>query len=316
MEVGAVITAAGMSSRMKDFKPLMYIGNIRILERVILNFRHAGIENIAVVTGYRSDDIEKYSRHMGVTYIKNTAYQSSKMFDSAMMGLEFLKGRCDRIFLCPVDVPLFMTETVQKLLRKRGDLLVPSYRGRAGHPILLSGEIVERLGQYDGKGGMKGAVDCGFLIPETVEVNDPGILYDADTQDDYQMLLEYHNRQMWHPQIRLTLEKETKFFGPGTAQLMTLIHSEGSVKEACIKMGISYSKGWKMISTVENTLGNSLVLRQQGGNNGGAATLTPAGIQFLETYKKYESRVKKLAEEEFQIFFGQGIVLENNTEEK
>ena len=50
MRYGAVIVAAGMSRRMKDFKQLMKIGDMTFAERVITNFQRAGVQDIVIVT--------------------------------------------------------------------------------------------------------------------------------------------------------------------------------------------------------------------------------------------------------------------------
>lgn len=68
MKTGAVIAAAGMSSRMMQFKQLMKIGNRTMAERVIMNFRRAGIEEIAIVTGYRCDQMEKSCAGLGLHF--------------------------------------------------------------------------------------------------------------------------------------------------------------------------------------------------------------------------------------------------------
>ena len=44
------------------------------------------------------------------------------------------------------------------------------------------------------------------------------------------------------PSIRLTLEKEERFFGPGVADLLELVEEKGSIQGACSEMGMSYSK--------------------------------------------------------------------------
>ncbi len=41
-----------MSARMKDFKQLMKIGDLTMAERVVVNFRQAGVNDIVMVTGY------------------------------------------------------------------------------------------------------------------------------------------------------------------------------------------------------------------------------------------------------------------------
>ena len=64
MRYGAVIAAAGMSTRMKQFKQLMKIGDMSIAERVIVNFRRAGVQDIVMVTGHNAEALEKALRDL------------------------------------------------------------------------------------------------------------------------------------------------------------------------------------------------------------------------------------------------------------
>ena len=54
MKTGAVVVAAGMSSRMNDFKPMMKIGSITIINRVIITLKQAGVDIVVVITGFQS----------------------------------------------------------------------------------------------------------------------------------------------------------------------------------------------------------------------------------------------------------------------
>lgn len=47
--IGAVITVAGLSSRMQDYKPLMLLGNKLVINHVIDNFRNIGISYIPLI---------------------------------------------------------------------------------------------------------------------------------------------------------------------------------------------------------------------------------------------------------------------------
>ena len=58
MTAGAIVTAAGRSSRMGDFKPLMKIGGISVAERVVMTLREAGIGEIVVITGRNAEELE------------------------------------------------------------------------------------------------------------------------------------------------------------------------------------------------------------------------------------------------------------------
>ena len=87
MKTAALIVAAGMSTRMAQFKQLMKIGSRTMAERVIVNFQQAGITEIVMVTGYRSDQLEKELRSFGITFLRNPRYETTQMFDSAKIGL-------------------------------------------------------------------------------------------------------------------------------------------------------------------------------------------------------------------------------------
>ena len=68
MEIGAVIVAAGMSSRMGDFKPMLSIGEISVAQRVVATLRQAGAERVVVVTGYNADELERHLARSGPFY--------------------------------------------------------------------------------------------------------------------------------------------------------------------------------------------------------------------------------------------------------
>ena len=60
MKTGAVVVAAGMSSRMNDFKPMMKNGSITIINRVITTLKQAGVDIVVVITGFQSKMLEKH----------------------------------------------------------------------------------------------------------------------------------------------------------------------------------------------------------------------------------------------------------------
>ena len=193
MKFGAVITAAGMSTRMNQFKQLMNVGGpdgLTMAEQVVTNFLEAGITDIVVVTGFRSDEVEAALEKYRITFINNPDYRTTQMFDSVKLGLSVLQNRCDKIFFCPVDIPFFKSETVKKLMQQEAELVYPSYNMKKGHPVLISSSLVQKLLEYKGQGGLKGALnECGcktFFLT----VDDEAILYDADTRADFEKLIK------------------------------------------------------------------------------------------------------------------------------
>lgn len=303
MSTGAVIVAAGMSSRMGEFKPLLTIGSISIVKRIVATLKQAGIDKIVMVTGYNADSLERHLAGNGLIFLRNEDYSRTQMFDSAKIGLEYLADKCNKILFTPVDIPLFTVKTVTTLLDSEAELACPVFKGEAGHPVIFSSSVAKYLLQDSGESGLKGAFSrCGVDMTEII-VDDEGILHDADTPQDYKNLLEYHNRQLARPLINVTIARETPFFDSKTAVLLSLIEETGSVRMACERMQISYSHGWNTLRTLENQMQKSIVSRNQGGAGGGNSSLTEDGKELLLQYTQYESWIREQAAEQFPTFF-------------
>ncbi len=300
MQIGAVIVAAGMSSRMGDFKPMLNIGSISIAQRIVATFHQAGVTKIVVVTGYNAQLLERHLANNGLVFLRNENYASTQMFDSAKIGLSWLKDKCDRILFTPVDIPLFTAMTVTSLIESGAELACPVCEGRTGHPLLISASLAEHLLEDGGEGGMQGAISrCGTEMT-LVPVEDPGVLHDADTPDDYKVLLRYHNEQLIRPEIWVSLARERPFFDDKPSMLLALVDETGSVRSACQRMQISYSSGWNALRRLESQLGMPLVHRTQGGSHGSHSELTQSAEKLLTYYEQLSDTLRKKAEELFE----------------
>ena len=92
MQTAALIVAAGMSSRMGDFKPMLSIGSITIAQRVVATFHQAGIRRIVMVTGFNAVTLERHLSGSGVIFLRNENYENTQMFDSVKIGMGYLRG--------------------------------------------------------------------------------------------------------------------------------------------------------------------------------------------------------------------------------
>ena len=156
MRIGAVIVAAGMSSRMGDFKPMLNIGSISIAQRIVATFHQAGVDRIVVITGHNAQQLERHLANNGIVFLRNEAYASTQMFDSAKIGLSYLKDKCDRILFTPVDIPLFTAMTVAALLRSKAELACPVCKGRTGHPLLIGSSLLDGIQPTAERAGSRG----------------------------------------------------------------------------------------------------------------------------------------------------------------
>jgi molybdate transport system regulatory protein len=90
---------------------------------------------------------------------------------------------------------------------------------------------------------------------------------------------------------------ESRFFGPGRAELLELIDTQGSVSKASKTMGMSYKKAWDMVTDLNTRSPEPFVLLQKGGSKGGSAELTEFGRKFLKQFQELERKLRIIAKE-------------------
>ena len=313
-KLAAVVLAAGVSSHKGNFKPMLSVDGQTLIQRVIAAMRKAGAESIVVVTGYKREVLEEHLADAGVIFVHNAAYYETQMLDSLLLGLMALPPEVERVLICPADLPLIKPQTIQALLATAGDFVRPSYQGTTGRPIIVSPHLLQTLREYRGDGGIRAAIDFCGIIPVDVPVDDPGIILDDhDIRDEYAALLKYHRQMTDMPQplqldLQIGLQAETAFWGPDCAQFLELIQTTGSMLNACQCMHMSYSRGWRMINEIERQLGYPLILRSQGGSNGGGSELTPMGKQFLASFQKMQEEIREESQAIFARYFPSGYL--------
>lgn len=300
---GGVIAAVRKIFEKDKSEPLLKVGSISVIKRIVLTFQRAGINPIVVVTGYESYEIERDLASFGVIFLKNEDYENSQMFDYAKIGLDYLKDKCDQVIFNPANIPMFSPGTIESMLNYNQKVVSPSYNGKSGHPILIASELIPEILKYDGDMGMRGAIQKIGVKRKWVDVEDEGILHNTDDIHRLDYLLEKHNKDMIHSFIRISIEKESLFFDSRTKLLLLLIQDTHSVRNACRQMALSYSKAWNMINYMEKELGYEVVERKHGGKNGGKTYLTKEGAEFLEKYEVFEENVRQFAKNEFDRLF-------------
>ena len=177
---------------MGAFKPLLDLAGKTLIEHVIGHFSQFGCEPILVVTGRDAQLLEdflteKFSNR--ISFVRNPDYAASDMFASVKLGLKALPADCSGTFLTPADIPLFDAALLTKMAAVPAPVVRPSYKGKAGHPVLVRKSVWSRILSYRGEGGLKGALQNE---PQAfVEADHEGILLDADTPADFRRLREF-----------------------------------------------------------------------------------------------------------------------------
>lgn len=300
---GGIIVAAGKTTGSHELHPLLKIGSISVVKRIVLTFQQVGISPIVVITGYEAEEIEHDLADYGVIFLRNTKYENSQMFDSAKIGLEFLQNKCDQVIFNPVNIPMFTPETIDRMMECGHQVISPSYHGKSGHPLLIHVSLIPAILNYNGEMGMRGAIESSGADRQWMDIDDEGVLHDTDDIERLDQLLKKHNKQILHPFLKISIEKESLFFNSRTKLLLILIQETHSVRSACRHIALSYSKAWNMLNQLEKELGYAVIQRQHGGSNGGKTYLTPQGLDFLGKFQQFEQNVRQYAKDEFERLF-------------
>ena len=93
-----------------------------------------------------------------------------------------------------------------------------------------------------------------------------------------------------------------KFMGIGVLWVLQKTRELGSLRAAASDLGISYSKVYRMIVTLEDNLGVKVVERRKGGSDRSGATLTEFGERFADVYDRFQNECKALLNEPFVKF--------------
>lgn len=175
-----VILAAGAAKRMGKNKLLLPLGGEPLLFRTISIFMPF-CESIYVITGYYHDDLKPLLQTIPkVKCIYNPDYEMG-MFTSVQCGASHVRSD---FFVIPGDMPFVTKETLIALKESYGKLRIPTFNDRKGHPIYIEKELAESIiaaPQSESLRWIKEKYEITY-----VKVNDEGILYDIDTQKDYE----------------------------------------------------------------------------------------------------------------------------------
>jgi molybdenum cofactor cytidylyltransferase len=187
-EIWAIILAAGESKRMGFPKMLLDFNGSTMLEIVIRSVKNSAVSNILVVLGaYRNELVEMVAKQ-NVNYCYNDNYKDG-MLSSVKCGFGNLPADFDAVLIFQGDQPLISPEVVNMLITSfrtsvKG-IVIPVHNGIRGHPILIDKKYRNDIVNLDASEGLRALAHLFSDDVLEVEVNDPGILRDFDTYEEY-----------------------------------------------------------------------------------------------------------------------------------
>jgi molybdenum cofactor cytidylyltransferase len=192
--VGAIILAAGRSTRMGEAKQLLRMGESTVLDQTLAHVRGAGVDEIVLVLGFSAQTIRErlpISVIEGLKVVVNQAYEQG-MASSLREGLSALDPQTDAALIVLADQPFIRSDTLNRIVeehrRTRAQIVIPLYRGFRGNPVLLDRSVFPKVMALDGDIGCRAIFGSHLEGIVKVEVDDVGILLDIDNKDDYERL--------------------------------------------------------------------------------------------------------------------------------
>jgi molybdenum cofactor cytidylyltransferase len=188
-EICAIILAAGKSERMGTNKLLLPFQGKPMIHIVVDHVMASGIAPIWIVTGAFRSDMLAALAGLPVRQCYNPDYEQG-MFTSVQCGFRQIPSTADAAVLFLGDQPLIPGEVTRRLIgeyaRTGKGILIPKYRGKRGHPVLIDKKYAQVIDNLVPDKGLHSLFDQYPEDIQEVEVMAPGILRDIDTRQDYE----------------------------------------------------------------------------------------------------------------------------------
>ena len=193
----AVIMAGGMGKRFAAGYKLVAPIQGKPLIRLAAENALSVFSRVILVTGYRADLVYEVVKDLPLTICHNSLWGEGQS-TTVKCGLRALRNEVpEGVCLIPGDQGFVKPSTMECLCRTSGqhpaDILVPFYNGQQGNPTMFPSCVLDSLYRMTtgDRGGRALLKQRGFY---QVDTDDPGVLQDIDTEEDYERYAKEGNK--------------------------------------------------------------------------------------------------------------------------
>ena len=188
---GAILLAAGESTRMGQPKPLLPWGGVTLIEYQVRELRAAGVDDLVVVLGHAAEEARPRVPQ-GTRVVVNEAYREGRA-SSLRAGAAALADDADPIVVLSVDQPR-PRDVIETLLAAHREhaaaITAPVAQGRRGHPAVLAGSLLRELREASEESqGLRGVIAAHQEELFEIELASPTVLLDINTPEQYEEAL-------------------------------------------------------------------------------------------------------------------------------
>jgi len=188
-KVAALVLAAGRSRRMAPLNKLLVPDDegLPMVARVVDNVLASHARPVVVVTGYERERVEAVLAGRPVLFAHAEDYAEG-LSASLRTGLAALPPDAEGVVVCLGDMPLVSSAMIDRLIaafdpEEGRAIVMPTFRGKQGNPMLWSREFIPDMMQITGDVGARHLVGKHADRVVEVEMADDAVLRDFDTTD-------------------------------------------------------------------------------------------------------------------------------------
>ena len=186
--ISAILLAAGQSKRMNGKNKLTKeIQGIPLIKHSVKNILASSVNELIVVLGHQKKIIEKLiDKNKRIKIVFNKDFESG-MASSIKTGLNNLSEKIEAFFICLGDMPMINQDVYNQLIRSRNskEIIVPTYKGQQGNPILFSKSMKSIIISIEGDIGAKKILEQNKDKILKVKIDDINITKDFNTKDNF-----------------------------------------------------------------------------------------------------------------------------------
>tara|TARA_B110000014_G_C20042057_1_gene541686 strand:- start:502 stop:1104 length:603 start_codon:yes stop_codon:yes gene_type:complete len=196
--ISAILLAAGLSSRMNgENKLIKEINDKPLIVHSIKNLLGSAVNEIIIVLGYEKDVVENLiEQNKKIKIVFNKDYKKG-VSASIKTGLANISSKSEFFFICLGDMPNVNQNIYNKMIKTiynynkklkpnfRKEIVIPTFEGKDGNPILFSKYMKSKLKNIEGDKGAKELINLYKNKSINVPIKNSGIILDFDIIEDF-----------------------------------------------------------------------------------------------------------------------------------
>ena len=196
--ISAILLAAGQSKRMNgENKLIKEINGVPLINHAIENILGSAVDEIVIIVGFEKEIIENIiKKNKKIKIIYNKDFKTG-ISSSIKIGLNNISNKSEDFFISLGDMPNVNQNIYNKLIKAKykynkklkveykKEIIIPTYEGKEGNPILFSKFMKEKVMDIEGDFGAKKIIELNKKKVLNIPFKNRGIILDFDRREDF-----------------------------------------------------------------------------------------------------------------------------------